>query len=626
MDFIPRFSQTIYIEPSPHELNTMATVVSSNPNHQQRAMLTLAFNHGTDILTMHHTFSSLLFSFALLFLSGCAVLSPGQDQAPVAESEAKVKAAPVTRPFPEDAFFDLLVAEVSLRNQDLDTALDNYTYQAEKTGDLGVIITTAKLAQYLNRDDIAATYAKQWVNEEPDAAEGYFILSSALTKTESPLAALPYMVKVLELGGDSNFAALAASVLTRPKVEQQEFLNELNTQLTLHPGDNSLKIAKALLLQYQNQEEAALTLIHEVLNEEPDNPHALLIETRTLSQLGRDDEALTRLRYAVDQNPQHKRLRHDLARRLVKVDLFQAKAQYEELVRQNPSDRDLLLELMLINRELSNTEDVAAQLNSLNDSPELRSRANYILGRLDEEDQNWQVAIDHYLQATDSAEFSQSSQRIASISLAVEGVDKALERLQSLRINHPEQATFIYLLEAEILRKEGRHQQGYKLLSGALKTAPDDEQLRYARSLFSEKLGNIDDVESDLQHIIDRDPNNATALNALGYSLANLSSSRLDEAEQLVKRALELEPDDPAIIDSYGWIMLLKGNINEAVAQLERAFELTQDHEIAAHLGEALWLIGDKLRAKTVWQEGLKDTPNSPIIMDTLRKLELFDE
>ena len=159
-----------------------------------------------------------------------------------------------------------------------------------------------------------------------------------------------------------------------------------------------------------------------------------------------------------------------------------------------------------------------------------------------------------------------------------------------------------------------------------MKTAPDDEQLRYARSLFSEKLGNIDDVESGLQHIIDRDPNNATALNALGYSLANLSSSRLDEAEQLVKRALELEPDDPAIIDSYGWIMLLKGNINEAVAQLERAFELTQDHEIAAHLGEALWLIGDKLRAKTVWQEGLKDTPNSPIIMDTLRKLELFDE
>jgi predicted Zn-dependent protease len=404
-----------------------------------------------------------------------------------------------------------------------------------------------------------------------------------------------------------------------------EFIQELNNQLKLHPGDNTLKIAKALILQYQKEEDAALKLIREVLNEEPDNPHALLIETRTLSQLGRNDEALTRLRYAVDQNPRHKRLRHDLARHLVKIDLFQAKAQYEELVRQNPTERDLLLELMLINRELSNTDEVAAHLQSLNDTPELRSRANYILGRLDEEDQNWQNAIDHYLQATGSDEFHQSSQRIASISLAIEDVDKTLARLRALRLNHPEQTVFIYLLEAEILRKEMRYQQGYDLLTAALKADTNDEELRYARSLFSERLGNIDAVESDLQHIIDRDPENATALNALGYSLANLST-RLDEAEALVKRALELEPNDPAIIDSYGWIMLLKGNIKEAITLLERAFKHTQDHEIAAHLGEALWLSGDKDRAKVVWEAGLKDTPNSPIIMETLRRLELFNE
>ncbi|POP53497.1 tetratricopeptide repeat protein [Zhongshania marina] len=587
-------------------------------------MLTLAFKHGTEIVTMHQSLTSLLLSLSML-LGGCAALTAKQDPAPSTTSSAK-KAVEHTRPFPEDAFFDLLIAEVALRNQDLDTALDNYTYQAEKTGDLGVITTTAKLAQYLGRDETAATYAKLWVEQEPETAEANFILSSALSKTKNPLTALPYMIKVLELGGDSNFAALAASALTRPEAEQAQFLAELNQQLKLHPSDNSLKIAKALMLQYQAQEEAALALIQEVLNEEPDNPHALLIETRTLSQLNRDDDALTRLRYAVDQNPHHKRLRHDLARRLVKVDLFQAKAQYEELLRQNPNDRDLLLELMLINRELSNTAEVAAQLNSLKDSPELRSRANYILGRLDEEDQNWPEAIKHYLQATGGDEFGKASQRIASISLAIESVDKALERLENLRANHPEQASYIYQLEAEILRKEARYQQGYDLLSEALSTNTDSEELRYARSLFSERLGNIDAVEHDLQHIISRDPDNATALNALGYSLANLDPSRLDEAELLVKRALELEPNDPAIIDSYGWIMLLKGNISEAVSLLEKAFKQTQDHEIAAHLGEALWLSGDQARAKLVWQEGLKDTPNSPIIMDTLRKLGLFNE
>ena len=72
--------------------------------------------------------------------------------------------------------------------------------------------------------------------------------------------------------------------------------------------------------------------------------------------------------------------------------------------------------------------------------------------------------------------------------------------------------------------------------------------------------------------------------------------------------------------------MLLKGNLNEAVLLLERAFKQTQDHEIAAHFGEALWLTGDKERAKAVWKAGLQDTPNSPIILDTLRKLNLFNE
>lgn len=281
-------------------------------------MLILAFNHGTDILAMHHTFTSILLSLAIITLSGCAALMPESEQTPAnANANAtKVAPEPMARPFPEDAFFDLLVAEIALRNQDLETALDNYTYQAEKTGDLGVIITTAKLAQYLDRSDIAIIYAKRWVSKEPDAAEGYFILSSALAKTQNPLTALPYMVKVLDLGGDSNFAALAATVLARPETEQLEFLSEINTQLKLHPGDNALKISKALILQYQKQEVTSLKLIREVLDEEPNNPHALLIETRTLNQLGRNDEALARLRYAVDQNPRHKRLRHDLARRL----------------------------------------------------------------------------------------------------------------------------------------------------------------------------------------------------------------------------------------------------------------------------------------------------------------------
>ena len=571
---------------------------------------------------MRSVLPSLLFTLTLL--SGCASLVSEPETSPAEEARPTVSEKPL-RPFPEDTFFDLLVAEVALRYHDLDTALDNYSYQADKTSDRGVISTTARLAQYLNRDQVAQKYAQQWLQFEPESAEAHYILASSLSRSQRPLDAFPHMTKVMELGGESNFAALAATVLSRSEAEQNTFLQQLNAQLDRYPGENSLKIAKALMLQYQQQETAALALIQQVLIDEPDNPHALLIETRTLAQLGQDDEALTRLRYAVDQNPNHKRLRHDLARRLVKSDLFQAKAQYELLVRQNPDDSDLLLELMLINRELSNTDEAAQQLESLSDTPAHSSRAHYVLGRLAEEDRNWPEAIAHYEQAVTNPEFSPASQRLASISLSIDGAEKTLERLQNLRLRMPEHSSLIYLLEAEILRKETQYQRGYDLLSSALVNTPNDEQLRYARSLFSEKLGNLDGVETDLRHIIARDPENATALNALGYSLATLSS-RLDEAETLVKRALLIEPEDAAIIDSYGWILFLKGNIDGAVKVLEKAYSKSQDHEIAAHYGEALWNSGDEQRAKTVWKAGLKDTPNSRIIFDTLRRLKLLND
>ncbi len=585
-------------------------------------MLTLALKTRGDTYIMRSALPSLLLTLTLL--SGCASLTSGPATG-LAETAKPPASEKPQRSFPEDTFFDLLVAEMALRYHDLDTALDNYSYQAEKTGDLGVITTAARLAQYLNRDDVAQNYAQQWLKFEPENAEAHYILASSLSRSQRPLDAFPHMTKVMELGGESNFAALAATVLSRSEDEQRDFLKQINTQLERHPNENSLKIAKALMLQYQQQETAALELIQQVLSDEPDNPHALLIETRTLAQLGRDDEALARLQYAVDQNPNHKRLRHDLARRLVKTDLYQAKAQYELLVRQNPADNDLLLELMLINRELSNTSEAAEQLASLSDTPAHSSRAHYVLGRLAEEDRNWPEAIAHYEQATANPEFTPASQRLSSISLSLDGPEKTLERLKVLRMRLPEHSSLIYLLEAEILRKESHFQRGYDLLTTALNSFPDDEQLRYARSLFSEKLGDLSTLESDLRHILKRDPENATALNALGYSLANLSS-RLDEAESLVKRALALEPEDPAIIDSYGWILFLKGDTAGAVALLERAYNKSQDHEIAAHFGEALWASGDRQRAKTVWKTGLKDTPNSPIIFDTLRRLKLLND
>lgn len=564
-----------------------------------------------------------LSSLCWALLSGCASPTTQVDDPAPTVAEAN-KPTPV-RAFPEDTFLDLLVAEFAMRNHDFETALDNYAYQARQTNDPGVVSTATRLAQFLGQDDNTLTLAQQWVDLEPDNVEALFTLASILAKQNQPLAALPYMTRVQALGGESNFAALAATALPLPDDERTAFFTELDTLTQRYPEESTLKIAKALQFQYEEREQDALALVREVLTTDPDNVHALLIETRTLTQMGRTEEARERLRYAVDQNPDNKRLRHDLARNLVSDRLYDAKAHYEVLVSQNPGDDDLLLELMLINRELEYADEADQQLATLESHGDSSSRVNYILGRIAEEDRNWQQAIKHYSNATGDPEFNIAARRLTAISLATEGDAATLERLAGLLEVHPQHSEEITLLSAEVLRKTDQFEQGMTLLSRAIEQHPDSNDLRYSRSLFAEQLGNLDLVERDLRHILAREPNNAAALNALGYTLAN-RTDRLDEAEALIKQALAVEPEDAAIIDSYGWILFRRGKFEEALSYLDRAFRKVQDHEIAAHLGEVLWQLGEKDRARQVFQQGLQDTPDSPIIMDTLKRLNLLNE
>lgn len=571
---------------------------------------------------MRFVFASIALTWTLL--SGCASTAPVAEETPPTQPQVSDEAAPA-RAFPEDTFLDLLVAEFAMRQHDFGTALDNYAYQAKQTQDPGVVSTATRLAQFMGRDDSTLSLAQQWVALEPDNIEALFTLASQLAKQDRPLEALPYMTQVQALGGESNFAALAATALSLPAAERDAFFAELDGVAKRYPDESSIQIATALKLQYEEREEQALALVRKVLSKDPDNTHALLIETRTLAQMGRDKEARERLRYAVDQNPDNKRLRHDLARNLVSDNVYEAKAQYEVLVSQNPGDEDLLLELMLINRELEYADEADAQLAKLENNSDNSSRVNYILGRVAEEDRDWQQAIGHYAKVTGAPEFAIAARRLTAISLATEGEEATLNRLRKMLDHYPQHTEELTLLAAEVLRKTAQYQEGMALLNRAITTLPDSNDLRYSRSLFAEQLGNLSLVESDLRYILAKEPDNAAALNALGYTLAN-HTDRLDEAEALVKKALAVEPEDAAIIDSYGWIQFRRGNIEEAVTHLDRAFRKVQDHEIAAHLGEALWLLGEKDRARQVFQQGLQDTPNSPIILDTLQRLNLIDD
>src|SRR4029078_5016899 len=153
-----------------------------------------------------------------------------------------------------------------------------------------------------------------------------------------------------------------------------------------------------------------------------------------------------------------------------------------------------------------------------------------------------------------------------------------------------------------------------------LEALPDQRKLLYARALLHEQMDQLEAAEKDLRRVVELDPEDADALNALGYTLAD-RTDRYDEALGFIEQALKKKPDEPAIVDSFGWVQFRMGRRDEAVKQLSHSFELKPDPEIAAHLGEALWASGRKDEARKVWAEGRKLDPDNVLLAETIERL-----
>ena len=527
-----------------------------------------------------------------------------------------------TRPFPDDSFHELLVAEFAVRRNRYDLALGNYLQQAHHTQDPGVTARATRLAQFLQANKATLDAAQLWTSLEPANLEAQYTLSTMLAKNQQPLEAIKHMTVVLENGGKTNFAAIAASALSLPDNDREVVEQELDKLLTKHPANTQLLTAKSLLLQQRGKTEAALTLIRDVLDINSNDLHAVVVEARLLQQLGRGDEAYVRLEKVVSQHPNNRRLRLQYARMLMTKDINLAKQQFEILLKSSPNDPDLLLSLALINKEIHQPDEAERYFQQLLKTGRRTTEAHYYLGQLAELRDEWQQAIDYYKLIPPGSNFLAATNRISQLYLKQGRVNTASEYMLSLRQQYPEHSVRIYLLESELLLSRDHLKQGHALLTEALLAYPQHSNLLYARSMFNEKLGKLDAMEQDLRTIINQDKTNAVALNALGYILAN-HSERLDEARDLINQALTIRPGDPAILDSLGWVEFRRGNVAKAIELLTKAYQSFPDHEVAAHLGEALWANNQQQQALIIWRLGLKRSPDSLFITETMQRLDI---
>ena len=538
----------------------------------------------------------------------------------IADEKTPEPAEVATRPFPDDSFYDLLVAEFAVRRNRYDLALGNYLQQAHQTRDIGVTARATRLAQFLQADKATLDAAQLWLELQPDNAEAQYTTATVMAKMKRPLEALEHMAKVLEQDGKTNFAAIVANSMEQPEEILKEIEKSIDHLISKHPTNTQLLISKSLLLQQRGKTASALTLIRQVLVLDENDLHAVVVEARLLQQLKRGDEAFTRLQQAVQRFPDNRRLRLQYARILMASNISLAKEQFVILLAESPSDPDLLLSLALISKETNQLGDAKGYLERLLTSDQRTTPAHFYLGQIAELEQNLPAAIDHYKAIPPGADFITATNRITYLYLKQGEIVNARQYLQELRRQHPKQGVRLFLVESELLLSQQLYSESYDLLSQALQINPQQPNLLYARALVSERVDNIAQMEQDLKQIIAMDSDNAIALNTLGYVLTN-RSDRYDEAYQLISRALAVKPADPAILDSLGWVEFRRGNLTAALNLLTRAYQAFPDHEVAAHLGEVLWHTGQIEQAVKLWQQALQRKPDSAILQSVMQRL-----
>ena len=564
--------------------------------------------------------SALLLAF--VFLSGCQAMAPvSPDGTPPVEDRTPAPEKPkVYSSFSEETVFSLLSAELAGQRNRFDIALDNYVTQAINTQDPGISERAFRIAEYLGADQAALDTSLIWAKNAPDDLEAQRAAAIQLARAGRYDDSMVYMEKVLQGKGDTHFDFLALSAADTDQDTRNGLMKSFDRLLQKHPKNSQLVFGKALLLQQDDEAEAALKLLEQ--NPPEDGEIApILLRARLLQNLNRGKEAIPLLEKSIKKYPDDKRLRLTYARTLVEQDRMEdAKVQFANLLQQYPDDDELRYSLALVCLEAKAWDEAKGYLEELIERESHVDSAHLNLGRIAEERSDPQAALLEYAQVGPGNDYLPAQLRQADILMSNGRTDEAEKRLAAARDAEPDYAIQLYLIQAETLSANNQGERAWKVLQQALLQFPDDLNLLYTRAMQAEKRNDLAQMEKDLRLIIKRDPDNAMALNALGYTLSD-RTTRYDEAKALIEQAHKLNPEDPAVLDSLGWVNYRLGNLDEAERLLRQALERFPDQEVAAHLGEVLWANGKQREARQIWEKFLKEQPESPILRGTIKRL-----
>lgn len=532
--------------------------------------------------------------------------------------------APPSTGLSGDDLYRLLVADLAGRGGDAQTALQNYLETARSERDPRVAERATRMALHLGDDAAALEAVQRWVELAEGSKEAHAVLARLrLQRGESEQAeqALRRVVALTEGGTQAGLQEVAALVGASEHAETARPV--LNALAADYPEAAVVHYASAEVAARSGETEQALVALDRALELEPFHVEALVLRTRIQMDQGRSEEALAQLRRAYDERPDKRGLALGYVRLLVEAEHHQeAKREMQQVHERFGEDSFAVRTLALLAMQAEMWEHATLYLERLVAMNARTSMARYYLGRIAQQQGDCTRALRYYVKVG-RGEHRLDAELRAALCMAEAGrLDEARLHLERMRAQH--QATDagprIALTHARIERRNGELARAVEILSQALERYEDNADLRYTRALTAAEADRFELARRDLGAVLEQEPGNARALNALGYMLADRGVN-LERARALIERALEQQPDEPAVLDSMGWVLFRQGELQQALGYLERAYELEPGPEIAAHLGEVLWTLGRRADARRVWDRAREQGAENEVLEATTQRL-----
>lgn len=563
----------------------------------------------------------------VLAIGGCAAPPPRPVVAP--QTPAVVSPAPQARSAPaapfeyeDDPFYRLLIAEFAGQRGHLELATGQYLELARTLRDRDLAERATRIAVFARDDAAALAAASVWVDLAPLDMDARQIIAAMYIRHGDAEHALEHLEYVLDHDHEEpgNRLRMIANLLGREE-DRETALTVMGRLVEHFDGDIDALMAYTLLAIRAEHLDAAQIAMARIAEQTELSSNVAMAYLAVLQKDGKVNVAIDWLDSILAINPGQFGIRLIYARMLAEANRYEeARLQFGVLAEEAPDNTDITFALGLLNLQAARNDDAQKNFERLIELETRQDDAHFYLGQIAEARGERDKAIGHYQSLEGGNNYFAAQLRRALVLSLMDRVDEAIAFLGQVATEDDSQRFDLARAKGEILTEHERYGEAMAIYDGILEAQGFNSELLYTRAMLAEKMGEIDILEQDLRVIIEREPDNAQALNALGYTLAD-RTTRYAEARDLIARALELSPNDFYILDSMGWVLYRLGELDEAVDYLRRALELRNDPEVAAHLGEVLWVQGQRDEARTVWESALRDTPNDKKLLDVIKRL-----